>query len=307
MRMVEVRALLRELVGEIDVLSVAHSGGDGAVVSGIRRLQATIELLSHYGLFEKETESIQDYREFMLATDLSAAGRKPRADSFVQEVSSLAFKAARLLAVLEEVIPLQGEETISFRLPDDLDLSRAAEMMVKLDKILSQAVVNKYVDGCVQLKSFDRGSCWMDLFLGSKMAVWLIENIVRIYFNAKNRQKDLNAKLIFLDDVKAQVEMREQARKLIIDTVRRERDADLKSVLGELKVPENERNEYAGRVRNSLKDLGELLDQGLQVHPSLDPGVGQASLLPKSGVLEHILKRVEPNAGVDESDDSEQE
>lgn len=297
MRLDSVREILKDNVNRLVIDTEPTEGGKNYKLRRFMIAIGAVREIQDTGMFQVLCRSILAQEVIVLAVHEPIVVSAGIASDFEAKLNSLRTRAQYVLDALNEFVTPLPEECIRVRLPETNDLETAAKITLDLNKLLNQVVVNEYVSGEVSLKGFTQGSLWIDICLGSLSAYHLIAALVRLYFEARQRQAQQAARSQFLQDLTLSVDIRKAVAKAINDEVDAYRKHRLKELLEEAGVPPSD-HEFALRVENSLKMLGDLLERGLEIHPSLMASIEERKRLPDPKLILEAIKAL-PSGNVE--------
>lgn len=296
MRLRQVQATLREAIGKLQV-RYEEIGGNVRLTgwkeahSGVEQIKAAGILKNIVGAVlavDVVTQSVQD--PIVVSVDIGRA--------FNNALTELRQRATTLLKALDETLPEESEESVSFKLPDSSSLQEVSKDLDRLETILSQIVVNDYLKGEVRLLNFDRGSNWIEVYLGSIVAVKFLGGLVRIYFEIRQRQIQLRTLEAAADDLVSDVDLRKKLRENTIKRLEEEYETKMEThIQNTSEIPTND-HEYKARVKVSMHMLGEMLNRGLEIHPALTAPVEVKNNFPNPLKLLETIKQL-PQGGTD--------
>lgn len=301
MRLVEVRSVLRACIEDLSV--TATGVGKGLVrLSGFKKAIEAAQHIKSSGVFADECDAVLD-ETLILAHGDAIVLEQPIHARLQNAISILVQKSKLLLEVLGDVIPEHYPQVVSVRLPDSLGLKGVATLLEKLEQTLDQLIVNPHIEGKVQLLGFDRGSLWVDLAFGSIMATTFVINVVRIYHEDRERRAKAKVKEGLEEDFKSDIALRDRVRKHYADLLDLEMKKAKSELLASFRVPSDD-HEYLGRFNAAYKQLADLLDGGLEVHPALLKDTPPAEvLMPNWKRIDQAGRRMlGPAEGVNDDD-----
>lgn len=293
MRLVEIHSLLKKIIPSLKFTSTPIDQNN-IKLSDFREAICSIKRLNDSGLFRSQTQQILSIENLILATSEEIIINNNVLNNFANIFNSLKNKIYVLNETLRELLPEQNVDSISIRLPDDINLRTAGQYLIDIEKILSQSLINEYIKGEVKLLSFDRGSEWIDIFLGSGLATSFFFGIVRFYYECKEREIQLRAKEDLVTDLHLQVEYREAIRNAILKKIEEENEKDFLDLLKTGGIPESD-HEQRKRIELSTSMLGKMLEAGLQVHPSLNAPNELTNILPDPAKVLDLIKQLPTN------------
>jgi hypothetical protein len=173
-----------------------------------------------------------------------------------------------LREVLDQLLPPQAPETISIKLPEPKNLDDAVKSLTQTNQAISQNVLDPKIGGRVELTSWQPGSFWIELYLGSFAAVSLVAKMARAGL------------LLYRQHLENSI-VHEAVRTLAIQNDAREvvakgLDAKIKTILkAEAKAIQTEtfqnsgESEQLARLEMGIETFFNLIKEGGEIQPSL--------------------------------------
>jgi len=202
-----------------------------------------------------------------------------RACLITTQLNDLRTRVRYVLDALNEFVKPLPVDCIRVKLPETSNLETAAKVELELDKLLNQLLANEYLAGKVALQGFTQGSLWVDICLGSVAAFHFLAGLIALYFDVKQRQTQQGVREELLQDLTLAVEVRKAVAKAMKDEIETYRQTRMRELLEQSSIPVAD-HEFVLRVENSLKTLGNLLERGLEIHPSLTAPIEERRLFP---------------------------
>jgi hypothetical protein len=187
--------------------------------------------------------------------------------------------AAHLLGLrryLKAVTSKQGKESLFFRMPETNDLRKLIADLDSISKCLSQSVTHPKVGGQVTVKSWEPGSFWIEIGVGSFEAIKLFAGLAVVAALALDQIQKFriaNEHISTLRIRQEQLEMlkdaQEQALRQLID----EEVEKTTPLFGDGGLD----NETKERLKYTVRMLQEMFERGLKIRPALNAPEGVAS------------------------------
>ena len=267
MRFIEIKIRLREILPNL-AIKTARLSGANIKISAFKKAKEAIIQLKELSIFTEIINDILSIEEISLAVHDEIVLPQNIANNFTSKFNQLKTHCAIFLKGLEELVPDQAEETINIKLPENGDLNSYAQLFEKIEKILSQLLINKYLNGEVKLIGFDTGTNWLMIFVGSNAAVMFLFQLMRFYFEFKERELSLKTKELLFEDLKLRHETRGEILSKIKEKLENEFEEGVDKIFSKYKIPADD-IEYKQRVKYALNQFEGLLKQGIEIHPAL--------------------------------------
>jgi hypothetical protein len=276
-RLREIALILQDAVNSLQAQSSAPKGGV-VTVKGFKDAIVAAERIAATGVLEKEARSVLGVSEFVTAARDQLTLDHSIAAQFTGALEDLRRKAEILGSAITEFVAAEPEDAVAVRLPPADDLATLGRDILELDKALGQLVHLPTVGGDVKLGDVDRGSLWLTIILGH-VGVALVAQVVRLVFEYRERSIALKVKEEALADVELQREIRDAiAKTMLAELERLRRDGVLKVASDAGIMPDD--NESMNRIKYAVKSLEDLMERGLEIHPTLMAPPEQRALFP---------------------------
>jgi len=212
-------------------------------------------------------------------------------NKFVNRMNIIKGKLDTLKFIGEEFIKKEDETDINVKIPTN-DLTEISKIFNEIDKALNQTIVNKKINGKVEVKKFETGSLWVGIGLGSVAAIsfvgsmlWASQVIRKKYYEAELSRQ-------YIDAIKDKNEDISKARKLILSVIEKELDKEYdeecKKIIEENNL-EEEGNEYSNKLKYALKTFNELSEKGVEFHPNQLAPEEVKNLFPTNPIIQKLL------------------
>jgi hypothetical protein len=204
---------------------------------------------------------------------------------------------ASFLNALGVQSPTESDIYVQFRTVGDLPAFKA--QLETLQLILEQTILDSKIGGKMEIRSIDKGSIWLHLYIGSIQAVGFVGSIA--WSAAVVYKKFQEGRLVeqHVESLKIKNEalkqIQEAQEKLLKDVVEAEAKHLEKEIFGEEENPDR-----LERIKHAIRLMQELLEKGAEVHPALMAPENVKNLFPdfkKLGAVESRIKKITENAG----------
>ncbi len=269
MRLRLIHSVLDAVTEDLSVRQVAS--GNNYRLEGLQSALAAVRQLRDTGVLQKEIQRVLSVTQVVAAGQDTLLFDSQTAHDFNSALGDLRGRAGLLKEVLSDFLGDEREDLVAFGLPADLNLGGIANTMKHLEKLLEQAFVNSTVGGEVRFLDFDRGSPWLEVGLGSTLAVNLLGMMMRLIHEHRARKQEHQAKQLMIQDLKISAEAREEMARALENELNSQMDEGLSGLLGKIKEDKDEEPEPEQRERFkfAIQELIALSERGLQVHPAL--------------------------------------
>jgi hypothetical protein len=200
-----------------------------------------------------------------------------------------------LRELVTELIPPQDPQIVSIKLPEERDFAGVIKDLNAINTAISQNVLNDKISGVVVVKSWQPGSLWIDLYLGSPAAVGLVGGIAWAAAVVRKKWHEGSVMGNIADSMKIKNEMLEILKKGVEDHVKLVVESEAKNLLNH-NFAEDENPDQVERLKHGIKTFADLIQRGAEVHPALQAPEDVKNLFPdfkKLDVIESKQKLLE--------------
>jgi hypothetical protein len=197
-------------------------------------------------------------------------------------------KGLRELAA--QIVPVQNSETISIKLPEERDFTEVIKDLSAINSAISQNVLNEKISGVVVVKSWQPGSLWIDLYLGSPAAVGLVGGIAWAAAVVRKKWHEGSVMENIADSMKIKKEMLENLRKGVEEHVKLVVESEAKNLLNH-NFSEDDNHDQVERLKHGIKTFADLIERGAEVHPALQAPEDVKNLFPDFAKLDLIQSK----------------
>lgn len=233
-------------------------------IFGIRKGIIALESTS---AFTSELSNLNKHNFLHLSLDDEITIPTDMAVNIRSQIQELQIKMRTFRSVAVEILPEQSELSLSVMFPKIHDLAELADYSSKLDKILSQLLVNKDIDGKAVLQNFDTGSEWIELVFNSAKSLGAIASLVYIVILTKREAIKNQESLEVIRNRKITNDLFEQLASQLQKNTENFINNKIKENMVDMKG-ENIDNEYFERYKFCVNEMGKLIDKGMKFFPS---------------------------------------
>lgn len=231
------------------------------VIAAAEAIRATGALKADADAFLKITEISKHVHD-------DAAVPKAVHEAFASAVSTFRLKTEALISAIRSVTPDEAPDELSVKLPHDDDLDKIADTLTDLKKALEQAVTNEYAEGEVRVTGVDRGSIWLDIVVGSVVAVKVVGALLRVVCEYQLRQAKISQEREIARNLGLQNDAVAAAERTLEQRLAASLEADVHQIAKQAGAPDDDK-EYRQRLQYSIRTLSDLVARGLEIRPAL--------------------------------------
>ncbi len=270
MRLRRLKKTLEENIVHLNYKREYLSGNHpGYLYTDITNLKIAIEKVKNIGLYVSLISEIETSIIFSTSQDeivLTDGKEDTRLKKGLEVVRSGCYA---LLMILKELYDeKEDESTIYVRMPKIKDLEDLSKKSKVLHNAISQSILDPSIKGTIKVKSYDIGSLWIVISVGSVLAVKLIGGIV--WAAAVIRKKKMEFKT-FEQHVK-HLEIKTESMEDLKDAQKKQLEVSLEAEADNLVAQfyKGGNAEKRERVKYSIKLISDLMDKGVEIHPALN-------------------------------------
>jgi hypothetical protein len=284
----ELRAALEtmDLKNPMFTISAHLNGGHSGMVNSLSVFRSRIQALAEIPFFQSEKEAIFNSFLFQTVSDQLVHDLQ-ELQKYLVISESIRLGAKALKDAIDAVLPPPDETTVVVKLPDAQDLETIIGYLTSLQRSLSQNVINDKIGGQVSVKSWQSGSLWLDIYLGTSAAVTLVGGMLWSAAVVRKKQHEARVMENIADSLKIKNEMLEQLRKGADSQIQLLIESEARA-LAVHSFEDGDNHEQIERLKLGIKDFAELIDKGAQIHPSLLAPEKVQNLFPNYHQLESI-------------------
>ena len=244
-------------------------------VIAARRLNAA-------GVLKNDTGAMLSVTEIATHVDSHITVSADANSKFASALDRIQKSGHVLLETLDAMFEAEEPEQIAIQLPtDETSLCEVGKTMQQIEKLLQQVVVNEYVQGEVRLIAFDRGTNWVEIYVGSLAAVSLIGAIVRLIYDFRLKNVDIATRREVFRSIKLENDLAAAAEKALeaeLNALVETGAAHAAKVGG---IPDSN-HDLRERIKFVVAELGLLVSRGARIVPSLSAPEEQQSEFPEA-------------------------
>lgn len=205
----------------------------------------------------KETSAVDDYRDAIMVDYKN--------HSIISSKSSeLQAQITGLIRFIDEFTKTEEEDTIHVKLPELNTIDDLTDILKDLKRAVE--IPSLEVGGQAKIVSFERGSIWIQIFVGATIAVRLIGKLVKIATDANIELKKGQVFGQYINNLKLKNE--------VLEMIKKAQEEQLKSLIqqGASEIDDSEfddtNNERVERLKLAIRSMSDLLNKGAEFLPS---------------------------------------
>jgi hypothetical protein len=196
-----------------------------------------------------------------------------------------------IIKLVRDQVSTQTEECVYIKLPTSDSLSRIASLLQQLEKLIGQLVFHPRINGVVQLRSWEKGSLWIELFLGGAAAVGLVGSAA--WASAVIRRKILegNAVAEHIRSLKIANDAKEAVQKGHSELIDATVEMEVANIY-DAYFEGDDSPETRQRISHVIREFADLIGQGCEIHPALLAPENVKNLFPSIDTLMTLESKV---------------
>lgn len=196
-----------------------------------------------------------------------------------------------LLEALDANLEKELPTIIAVRIPDATDLDTVADLLREVKAAIQQLVLNEYVDGEIRLETFDRGTNWLEIAVGSVAALKMLGMVLRMIMDTRLKEAEIALRWEGFKTMK----LKNDALASIEETLGQELSdfkADrLNAVAEAAGIPRTE-HETRERVKFAASLFTDLIARGSEFVPSGEAPAEAREVFPLPAQLTGLMKEL---------------
>lgn len=210
---------------------------------------------------------------------------------FTSKVSSLLQQYDIVYRAINTLSPPDaGENSISIKMSKVRDLDDLYKTAQDFNIIFSQLILNEKIGGSLEIKNVENGSVWLDVFVGTPLAVSVIGSLT---WAAAVVYKKIQEGKIIEEHVKSLKIKNESLTDLMMaqkELLKSTVEIEARNI--ETQYFSDGNNEQLGRIKNSISLLATQIEKGSEVHPYLNAPEDVKNLFPDMKKLPQIESKI---------------
>lgn len=258
------------------------------IIGNLIAFKHFINIISETNIFSEEVNILTSSP--LYATTLDSIEIANSETDFIKYANTIIDSCKILKTILSRLVEPADQLTISIQLPQPNDFEELTATMSRIKKALYQTLINSNVNGEVIIKRWETGSYWIDIFVGTTLAVHLIASIVwsaavvcKKFQENKMFAEHARSLKIRSDSLEDLYEKQKVVTSKLIDT-------EAKNIYYD-HFNKDDNNEEIERIKYAVTTFAELIQKGGEIHPSLAAPEKVQNLFPDYKRLEQVVSK----------------
>lgn len=280
---------LNNFINTFDITNSSLKVSFDGEISNIQQFKIFLDYIQPLHFYKEKLSTLYKSALYKTTNDVISLERKDAI--LINNIASYLINSFKALSItLPNLVPTQNEYAVDIKLPIPSDFSSLNTTLSILDKTITQVIVNDKINGTLDVNHWEYGSYWIELIVGTQAAVSLVAGIawsaaviskkrveVKIF---EEQARTLKLKNDSLSDIL-------EAQKTTINTLINDEAIGLLS-----KHFNNEDNEQRERIKYAIREFATLIQEGAEIHPSLETPENVKNLFPNYKQLESIESQI---------------
>lgn len=196
-----------------------------------------------------------------------------------------------LKMVFSNIIPTPNENELSIKLPQPTSFESLLKDMTKIEKQLSIVVNDEDIQSYIQLGKWEHGSFWVDIIIGTSIAVSIIGSITWAAAYIASQINKNKEHTLYLQKIETEVAM--------LKSIREKQDLYLDKIyenevlhIQEKHFENKENNQRNKKIKDTIKLFADIIQRGGEFQPSLISPKSIKESYPDFKDIEHIPSKV---------------
>jgi hypothetical protein len=260
-------------------------------LSNFRLIFAAAAAIHDTGALKAETEALLAMTEIARHVDEEVFVSRERYSHFNNLVHQIKVRSELLGMTISNMLPPEKADQVAVKLPEDADLQVIGAVLLELNKALTLLVVNAYIKGDVRLIEFDRGSNWLEISLASLAAVQVMASVLRLIYDVRLKEIEVATRRELFRNLRIKTDAAAAIEEALEEEVRSLRETRILDIASVAKIPEAD-HEARKRLEHSISLLSDLVNKGVEVHPSVMTPVEIRDVYPNPKQLTAVVKQL---------------
>lgn len=246
---------------KVDYTDIANTGNKW--VDNTLELQEAIRNISVIGAFAPEMERLNS-----LGFSLISAGKisvpASQVISYRSIIDLMYSKAHAIKTSIELSLPEQDINTVVIGFPDFSDFSEMQNAFTEIQKSASMIFSVKEYKSDVHFQNFDSGTSWVEIVLGSSVAVGFLGKILKTLLGFVAQYQGIKANNLGIESL----EMDNEIKRTVMETNKKVLNIQLNQVIENNFSADGIDTEDIAKISKASEPLLELLSKGVTFTPA---------------------------------------
>ncbi|MEW4224014.1 hypothetical protein [Rossellomorea marisflavi] len=267
MRLQEIKKILSDNIDKFDYVTNSINNGSTIEVIGHIGVINAINEIASLGFLDEELSKLKDLSTIYYDRSLEDRIQinSPTYNRFKNIIYDIYQKCVTVYKALNIAIPNQEEYSVSVKLPNYTELDCLPDFFEKLDKSLSQALVNKHFNGKITIEAFDSGSLWVVLSVGSHLALSFLGRITEIAVKISTLILDIKKENLHFQQMKTSQNFLKEYNEIQMQRLKKVTQKEAEALANDADITDPE---YISQLQYAIKEISNLITEGTQFKPN---------------------------------------
>lgn len=276
-----------------NILLLDYEGNpESNTISSFESTVSAVESFRKYQLFETQTADIVSVGAVYKSRLEEIRVDSSTFNKWRNSVFALKLVCSSFIETVQSRFQKSDDLSVSVKLPTMNNLSDLESFLHEFNTIFNQTLLEDPINSDSKIVSFENGSLWFEIFLGTQLAFSLLAGMA--WSAAVVRKKIIEGKIFVETGITMKLKNEsindmKEAQKLLLDQLV---EAETNALLTHNSLVDAT-PDFTNRLRHSIRMLADLIDRGTEIHPSLTAPEEVKNLLPKYDQLDKIISRIE--------------
>lgn len=268
MRLNYLKSVIQSLPLNAMALQRPNNQPNGSTFNNLRKFKELLAAIEDQPFFKSEIEYLKQSALYATTANEVFVAKDNESDKIYTTAYNLMAQLYGISLMLNKLAIDDQPEVISIRLPNPDDFSGLIDDLSTFKTAIEQIIINPVINGQLRVTKWETGSFWINLYLGSSLAVLLVGSVAwsALILSKKFAEfsilyetaKSLKIRNESLEDLKKQ---QEALTASLVDSEAR--------YIEEQSFNGSHENERLERIKRSIKTFATMIQRGAQVEPSL--------------------------------------
>jgi len=290
MRLKELEQVLNQVNHSMHSLKYISRHNEYSKLVNINAFKEFLCLIEGSSIYDEQLKVLLKSKLYQTTQDNLTFDEDKEARDIYKISSYLIDSSLALTLVFKKLLPISQDHSIGIKLPKPSDYEGLVKTMSTFQKSISQVIIHKDIEGSLKINSWEFGSFWVDLALGTQAAVTVVSSIA---WSAAVISKKMNENKVLEQTIRSMaikneslediLEIQKKMTQTLIDN-------EANSVYTE-HFKETDPEQFQ-RVKSSIKTFAKLIQDGAEIHPSLVAPEKVQNLFPNYKQLDLIASKI---------------
>lgn len=269
MRLSEINYYINKLNIEGHVLEYSYLSQTSSMLENIINFKALIKEIEDYTInfYEKEISILKKSEIYETSSNTLSVTVQIRS-LLINNAMLIVDSLTSLKVVLERVTPERNENSFLIKLPQSNNFEEIANDMSKIQRQLHLVLSDKKIDSSMHINNWEYGSFWIDIVIGTQLALGLIASITWTAAYIKKELKKNEEANLYLERIgheNEHIKKVQETQKKYIDKIYENEILNIQ----ENHYDDEKDPERNVKIKKTIELFANILSRGGEFQPSL--------------------------------------